>query len=570
MSAVRTRPCLVVSRAIGSAGAERKLVEARESYAVRPHELCSFARRIRVRRAQRRLGVIGRSTTQDAERSPAARRWLGFCLPGESLCANVSEHSPLYSTRCCDESPPENCRNLWFGHCRCWQSRSRPESRHSRSVHWVYERRLRQQRFGLQVQQSSDGTYLYVQVHSPSEQDLRVSCGRMILFRSAASFIGGSLLLLSASADGQGVPRETSEARARWRSIDLRGAPVFSFGARAEDSTVQLHRVVGAVRMRDGGFMIADAGNHRLVQLDASGSMLRIVGGVGDGPGEYRMMRAIGRCEGGQLFVHDGSHLNLTLYSDSGKLTGQYVSLPAEHHFDPVMWCGREGALLILSNQLRAPVQRGSFVTLATHVVSARGSATDSIVASGDHEYYVAASVPALVTVPFGSATLASGSQGGSAVCSTTSGMCALFDARGTLATRIVVPLARERSTVAHWRRAKSLHAGLEPNDQYRRLMDRALAEIAPRALLPRFDRIVVDDSGRLWLRTLRNYLASEATWVLVDREGRIGAEMIIDRSKEVLSLGDDYALVLNRDEDGLESVQFYRFSARTCQECLK
>ncbi len=38
---------------------------------------------------------------------------------------------------------------------------------------------------------------------------------------------------------------------------------------------------------------------------------------------------------------------------------------------------------------------------------------------------------------------------------------------------------------------------------------------------------------------------------------------IVIDRFKEVLSAGDDYALVLNRDEDGLESVQFYRFSMR-------
>ncbi len=69
------------------------------------------------------------------------------------------------------------------------------------------------------------------------------------------------------------------EGESRWR---LSSAPSLSIG-----EVEPLYGVVGAVSLRDGRIVIADAGSKRLLYFDSDGAIITRVGGKGEGPGEF-------------------------------------------------------------------------------------------------------------------------------------------------------------------------------------------------------------------------------------------------------------------------------------------
>lgn len=342
--------------------------------------------------------------------------------------------------------------------------------------------------------------------------------------------------------------------------LSLLGPPSLTIGSADGAEHTLLNGVISAIRRADGGLVVGDAGNDRLLFFDPEGRFVRSVGRRGDGPAEFRLVRSVGECADGRIFVQDGSHLRLSLFDPSGELAGS-VSLPAGANFDPIVWCAGAGDALILLNQLRGPVRPGAFMTVNAVVVRVRERMLDTIAAVGTHEYYIGAKVSAMAHVPMGSTTLAAGSRAGAYACVTVSGRCLVFDTAGQLEGEFVVAAPRRAVSARDWTIALESHLGTEPSAEYRAISSRVLAEIPMRPLMPRFDRIVADDSGRLWVRTLDQYGDSVAQWVVLSRAGRPLGIVLLPRRTELIRSGETFAIGVARDVDGVERVQLFTFA---------
>lgn len=151
----------------------------------------------------------------------------------------------------------------------------------------------------------------------------------------------------------------------------------------------------------------------------------------------------------------------------------------------------------------------------------------------------------------------------GSFACISTTGRCIGFDQNGKLHSEFIVAVPRQPVSDADWRLALELHLGTEPSAEYRRVAPAVLAEIQMRMLLPRFDRILTDDLGRLWVRTTQEYRDPVAQWLVLSPDGQSTHAIVrVPRRIELLRAGSDYAIGLLRDDDDVESVGLWRIAS--------
>ncbi len=98
----------------------------------------------------------------------------------------------------------------------------------------------------------------------------------------------------AASRDSAGVEIVESSAPLweegeAWRISD---APIVDISDAGDGSPYEFHRVRDILRLANGRLVVADGGSQQLRVYDEDGSLLRSLGGPGDGPGEFR---ALGR-----------------------------------------------------------------------------------------------------------------------------------------------------------------------------------------------------------------------------------------------------------------------------------
>jgi DNA-binding beta-propeller fold protein YncE len=88
----------------------------------------------------------------------------------------------------------------------------------------------------------------------------------------------------------------------------------------------QYHRPTCLAQLPDGQLCVADTFNHRIVCLSPHGDPIRLIGILGDGPGEFRFPRGVA-CDGQYLYVAETGNCRLQRLSLDGTpqlATGAY------------------------------------------------------------------------------------------------------------------------------------------------------------------------------------------------------------------------------------------------------
>jgi 6-bladed beta-propeller protein len=151
----------------------------------------------------------------------------------------------------------------------------------------------------------------------------------------------------------------------RWRISE---APVLVIGSMDGPPESHLHRAHGALRLRDGRIVVANAGTGSLLIFDPSGRPLRTVGRRGRGPGEFEAPTLVAQVRGDSLVVWDVTLHRLSVFDREGAYV-RSLSPP-----------GLEGAMF---PEVRGVFPDGSFVlTPGVDVLAlsgARGSRRDSL-----------------------------------------------------------------------------------------------------------------------------------------------------------------------------------------------
>ncbi|HUF69448.1 MAG TPA: hypothetical protein VMM79_12465 [Longimicrobiales bacterium] len=108
---------------------------------------------------------------------------------------------------------------------------------------------------------------------------------------------------------------DTAAMRAGWT---MSVAPVVEIGGIEADELQQLYRVSGGLRLDDGRIVIASRGSSDIRVFSADGTLARVHGREGDGPGEYRMPALAGRGLADSLIVYDASLRRITVLTPDG------------------------------------------------------------------------------------------------------------------------------------------------------------------------------------------------------------------------------------------------------------
>ena len=375
-----------------------------------------------------------------------------------------------------------------------------------------------------------------------------------------------ALALLAAPivASAQPVPAEVEWPRTRWRdavpTISLLGPPLLEVGSAAGPDHSLLSGVVGAVRLSDGGVAVADGSTQRILFFDQRGAFRRAIGRLGDGPGEFRFLRWMGRCGSGNLGAYNGAPPRLTVFSETGEFSRQ-VTLPTSLGFHAPIACSHPDSISFLIQTPTTPLSPGRSGTFPAVIVRvASGHRQDTVATGLGQVYYFSARMPgAFADVPLRPATLAAFGRTHLFVVESGQDTVHVFDASGTRRSTFHLGLRSISMTPAHWRRGVQDRRAREPLVRTRHIVDTVLAEVGPVREMPLIADIVADSENRLWVKTFDNYLTPYATWLIVSADGRLIARAVTSATLRPLEIGGDYLLGIIRDADDVESVVLLR-----------
>jgi len=353
-----------------------------------------------------------------------------------------------------------------------------------------------------------------------------------------------------------------SPVRGRAQVWTLDEDPVFEVGGLTADLDYSFARVVGGTRLEDGRVVIADQMENVLRLFSPEGVFLKEVGGEGQGPGEYEMIRGIARCEKDLITGYD-LHWDENRYDRELEFVGTRRANLAPLGGAPyARACNPRGFVLATGwGDHTTDFAEGYFASLSP-VVLVRG---DEVVrdfgmrlgservgsvrngqptGSGPH--------------PFGRSTRLALGQDRAFLGDGSAYRVEVYDLVGnrlpditwtgpdlTYSEDAVGELANRRIEAAPERSRPALR--------------RWFAALPALDRLPAYDRLVVDLIDNLWVRLFRRGTGGSETWVVFGRAGEQVGTVEIPARTRLLEAGSDYVLVSTLDDLDVPTVRVHR-----------
>lgn len=343
----------------------------------------------------------------------------------------------------------------------------------------------------------------------------------------------------------------------RWR-LDLASGRELGGGG----SGIELFAVTGARQLPDGGIVVADAGNHRLLFFDGAGALRDSVGGEGEGPGEFKDISVLARSAGDSLVVWDRSLRRISVLDGNGRF-GRTIAL---ERTDSVRFASVIGVY-----------SDGSYA--ATGFVDIGGGT----VTTGRHSfsspvYHFGADGSFLEKTgifPTGESYFESVGGGGFRISRALfadnayrerAGDRFLFASSAEYELRYYAPDGTLRQVVRREPLARPVTSPdradeidrlvRDAPEQFREGMEGLLNEMDSPALLPEIRALFVDPLGRAWVEEFRSGDAQDgAPWHVYGPDGLlVGVVTLPDRFR-LMDAAIDYVIGVKTDELGIESV---------------
>lgn len=337
----------------------------------------------------------------------------------------------------------------------------------------------------------------------------------------------------------------------------LSAEPTFVVGEGTDDPDLLVAQVMGAVRLPDGGVVVADQ-ETRLRWFNADGSLRFEAGGKGQGPGEFEFIFGLERCGADTLHVAAPGD-QVSVYSLEGEYLEKIVwDFPVNQHQTA---CDREGNVVATGwgpFPSDMPAEGGATLYRAdTQLMILRNGATESFdvrsVPSAERVLFSRGAMPH----PFGRMTRVA--VGGARVFL---GLAESFEIEvynldGIIQRRIRrADLEPEPVTWADVERLVEV----EPERlSAERLEIVRQADLPPTQ--PAYEEMRLDPTGLLWVRHFRAPGEQTVTWSIFDRSGVWQEDAVFPRRLTVLEIGSDYVLGVWKDDLDEESIRVYALS---------
>jgi len=313
---------------------------------------------------------------------------------------------------------------------------------------------------------------------------------------------------------------------------------------------VELAAVNGVDADSRGRVFVADWMQKRVTVLSPQGRLLRALGTVGSGPGEFRAVRGLQVTPGDTLAVYDPELARVTLFEpESLKVAGTVNLAGRLHGAAPFrVWRLRGGNFVALFRSGFA-FMGGALAPRrdSVAVLRADGSSVATIAHLPPRPFLIAGS--SVAPNPFGrEALVAADSHGHARYVWTDSLAVRTFNETGVALGRFSVPYHPPQVTQADVDREWAAM-----DDYGRRTFRQALADSVPRTW-PAVRDLLVDDANRLWIG-LAGPRGTPREWAVFTPEGRYLRSVIVPEQVTVRSVRRGLVYGDQANHDGVPSI---------------
>lgn len=341
-------------------------------------------------------------------------------------------------------------------------------------------------------------------------------------------------------------------------------APLVEIGP-ALGATGHLYQVVSAFRLGDGRIVAANAGTSDLRIFAADGRHLGIIGGPGDGPGEFRRLFWAGRLRGDSIGAWDMALARFSVFDPSGKFVRSMTPRSSLGLFPQLHAALADGSFVITAGMnpvggmdMAPGVRRDTTVFL---VLGPDGAIRDTLARVPGSEQYLM--VPpgggfVMHPLPFGRTTATAVQGSKFAVATGDTYQLAIYEpGRGP---RRVIRVRRERRPVTNSdvRRYRETMVTMGAKDA-RRQQERFLAEVPFPERMPALDGVLPDGRGNWWISDPPAADdTGETTWNLLSPTGEHLRALRIPARLIVKEIGPDWVLGVFLDDEDVEHLRIY------------
>jgi hypothetical protein len=344
--------------------------------------------------------------------------------------------------------------------------------------------------------------------------------------------------------------------------------PEVSIGQLDGPDEYNLHGVVAAVRLLDGRIALANRGTRNVRLYSAAGEHLRTFGREGDGPGEFRWINWMGAGAADSLYVWDGYHARLSVFTAAGD-PGRSVRVEGIGFPSSVEGMMGDGSLILKFGStdpgfpppgeyrdsvayLRVSAETGAVLGKLGPYLKWEGHRT----VAGNRSFGV--------EIIFGVGGRIAAHPRGFYAGETDRFRLALHAPDGEplrIVERAHRPIPATSRDVAARReelvRDGAVTARVFPD--MAAVQEQALRELPHRKTLPAFDRLLVDAPGNLWVEEFRVDTGGAPTWSVFDPDGEWLGRVHTPAGLRILTIGPEWILGVLKDDLGIERVVLHR-----------
>jgi hypothetical protein len=354
-----------------------------------------------------------------------------------------------------------------------------------------------------------------------------------------------------------------------------------------------LFRVVGAVPDTSGGVVVAVNGSQQLIYLTPSYDASIVVGRQGEGPGEFRAISKVSRDSEGGVAVWDALNRRATLFDPAGQFS-TIVSFQSAGPQEMVGTVSDGGERLLVTAVSSLALGHTNGEGKSFIIWDLTGQRVDEFLGPPELSYpgiysliferngtearrssdIYRGCLPSVMSATIGNEILVADGSSGELYAYALNGSRRLLhkgegrpDLSQSAYDHIVqmideaVQMESEPRTLPGPGGMTTIGPGRLVEQSRIELMER-IGEIgAPIASM--WTHMFVDTADRIWLRRSTCYdEESETVWDLLDSDGVPSTEIIVPTGVQLLSADENRVFALEIDDQGVEHLTTYEFSA--------